>query len=96
MQLLRVPPHVKLAPHHHLGNRVATVLSGSWRYGFGETFDEDALKHLPPGSIYTEPDNLPHFAMTDDTEAVVQVSGEGPTNTVYVNPADDPSRQRKQ
>jgi uncharacterized RmlC-like cupin family protein len=73
VQLLRVPPHTKVAAHYHSSDWVATVLSGSWHFGFGDKFDESKLKHLLAGSIYTEPDRLPHFAMTDDTEAVVQL-----------------------
>ena len=51
------------------------------------------LKTLPAGSVYTEPSNGPHFAMTGDEPVVVLITGTGPTDTVYENPADDPTRK---
>jgi len=32
-----------------------------------------------------------HFAATDDTAVTVLITGSGPTDTVYENPADDPT-----
>lgn len=90
--LLRVPAHTKIAAHHHPDDRVATVVSGTWYFGYGSMFDETNLRALPPGSFYTEPPNDNHFAETRDSEVLVQISGLGPTGTTYVNPADDPNR----
>ena len=57
--LLKVAPNTRIAAHHHDGNRVGTVLEGTRRIGYGETFDESALKVLPAGSIYSEPNQGP-------------------------------------
>jgi quercetin dioxygenase-like cupin family protein len=92
--LLRVPAHTTIQAHEHPDDRVATVISGTWNFGYGKHFDEKALKALPPGSFYTEPPHEPHFAQTGDTEVDVQISGFGPTGTNYENPADDPSAKR--
>lgn len=89
-QLLRVAPHATIPAHHHAGDRVATVLSGTWRFGYGEKFDASKLKTLPAGSVYTEPGNTPHFARTGDEAVTVLITGIGPTDTVYENPADTP------
>ena len=59
------------------------MISGSWFFGYGARFDEKELKELPPGSFYTEPPNVPHFARTGDAPVVLQISGAGPSGTQY-------------
>ncbi len=90
--LLRVPPNTRIDAHSHPDDRVATVVSGTWYFGYGEEFDQSLLKELPAGSIYTEPPGANHVAMTRDEGAVLQVTGFGPTGTTYVDPSLDPSR----
>jgi len=82
--LLTVPAHTSIAAHDHPDDRVATVISGTWYFGYGKKFDERALKALPPGSFYTEPPGETHFARTGDTAVVLQITGVGPTGTTYV------------
>lgn len=93
-QLLKVGSHASIAAHHHAGDRVATVLSGTWRFGYGPVFDKTKLRVLPRGSVYTEPSNVPHYAMTADEAVTVLITGFGPTDTVYENPSDDPTAKR--
>ena len=90
--VLRVPPNIRIQPHSHRDDRVATVIKGTWFFAYGNRFDEAALKPLEPGSFYTEPPDQPHFAMTKD-EVIIQVSGTGPSSTTYVDPANDPTRR---
>jgi pimeloyl-ACP methyl ester carboxylesterase/quercetin dioxygenase-like cupin family protein len=90
---IRVPPHTRIAAHTHRDNRTALVVSGAWHFGYGETANEATTKALAPGSFYTEPAGVAHFAFTADAPAVVYITGQGPTDTKYVNPADDPSRR---
>jgi hypothetical protein len=47
------------------------------------------------GSVYSEPGGVNHFARTTDTPVVVHISGYGPTDTRYFNPADDPELGHK-
>jgi hypothetical protein len=47
------------------------------------------------GSVYSEPGGLNHFARTADDPVVVHISGFGPTDTRYFNPADDPENSKK-
>ena len=89
---LRVAPNVTIQAHSHQDDRVATVLKGTWYFGYGQKFDEKAVKALPPGSSYTEPPKTPHFARTRD-EVVLEIVGYGPSSTTYVNPADDPTKK---
>jgi hypothetical protein len=91
-QLLKVAPDATIAAHHHAGDRVGTVLSGTWMFGYGPAFDKAALRTLPVGSVYTEPSGGAHFAMTGDEAVTVLITGLGPTDTVYENPADDPTK----
>lgn len=93
--MLRVPPHTRIAAHSHRDDRVATVISGTWRIGYGDTFDEAKLKALPPGSFYTEPPGRNHFAETRDEPVMVQITGYGPSSTDYVEPDRDPRSSRR-
>jgi quercetin dioxygenase-like cupin family protein len=93
--LLFVPPHTTIQAHSHRDDRIATVVSGAWNFGYGQRFDEGSLKALPPGSVYSEPGGDNHFAQTGDDPVVVQISGYGPTDTKYVNSADDPEAGAK-
>ena len=92
--LLRVGPNTKIDAHAHPDDRVATVISGTWYFGYGPKFDETALKMLPAGSVYTEPPNANHFAMTRGEGVTIQITGNGPSGTVYVDPANDPARKK--
>jgi pimeloyl-ACP methyl ester carboxylesterase/quercetin dioxygenase-like cupin family protein len=94
--MLRVPAHTQIAAHSHGDDRVATVVAGTWRIGYGDKFDESKLKTLPPGSFYTEPPGRNHFAETRDESVEVQITGFGPSSTEYVDAAQDPrARQAK-
>ena len=80
---LSVPANTRIEAHDHPDDRVVTVISGTWRFGYGANFDETALKELLPGSFYTEPANAPHFARTGDAPVVIQITGSGPSGTRY-------------
>jgi len=92
--LLRVGPNTRIEAHAHADDRVATVISGTWYFGYGKQFNEAALKALPAGSFYTEPPNTNHFAMTRGEGVVIQITGSGPSATTYVDPANDPARKK--
>jgi pimeloyl-ACP methyl ester carboxylesterase/quercetin dioxygenase-like cupin family protein len=93
--VLSVPPHTKIQAHTHRDDRMATVVSGTWKIEYGDRFSEQALKTLPPGSVYSEPAGGSHFAETGDEPVLVEISGFGPTDTNYVNPADEPKPRAK-
>jgi uncharacterized RmlC-like cupin family protein len=82
---LTVPANTKIEAHAHPDDRVATVISGTWHIGYGSRFGEKKLKALAPGSFYTEPPTVAHFARTGNQPVVVQITGYGPTGTKYVN-----------
>lgn len=94
--LLFVPPRTSIPAHSHRDNRMASVVSGTWHFGYGEHFDAKALKHLPPGSVYSEPGaGHYHFAQTGADPVVVHITGFGPTDTHYFDPNDEPSAGTK-
>jgi quercetin dioxygenase-like cupin family protein len=93
--LLFVPAHTTIQAHSHRDDRVATVVSGEWHFGYGNHFDANSLKTLPPGSVYSEPGGDNHFARTDTDAVVVEISGYGPTDTHYFEPMNDPKAREK-
>lgn len=90
--LLFVPAHTTIQAHSHRDDRMATVVSGQWQFGYGNRFDAASIKTLPPGSVYSEPGGVDHnhFARTQDDAVIVLISGYGPTDTRYVDPANTP------
>ena len=81
---LTIPANVKIQAHTHPDDRVATVVSGTWYIGYGAKFDEEKLKALTAGSFYTEPPGVAHFAKTSREPVVLQITGNGPTGTEYL------------
>lgn len=90
--LLKVAAGTKIAAHNHPDERMATVISGDWYFGYGDVFDVRQLKKLPIGSIYSEVAKQNHFAMTKGP-VVVQITGYGPSGVSYKNPSDDPAKK---
>ncbi|MEZ5415988.1 MAG: cupin domain-containing protein [Vicinamibacterales bacterium] len=82
IQRLRFPKGTRIMPHMHPDERVAVLLSGSFYFGYGETFDDQGLTHVVAGTTWTEPSNTGHFAWAKDEDVVVQVVGHGPSGTV--------------
>jgi quercetin dioxygenase-like cupin family protein len=92
--VFKVPPNTAIPPHSHPDDRSCFVLSGLWYFGYGSVRSEADLKVLPPGSNYTEPAGVIHFAGTREQEAIVECTAVGPTGTTFVNPADDPRNKK--
>lgn len=86
---MRMPDGYRIAPHWHPHVERVTVLEGTLHLGIGEQFDADATEPLATGSYFYLPPELPHFVIAED-ETVIQVSGDGPFDAVYVDPDDDP------
>src|SRR5262245_60280484 len=80
---LEIPANTQIEAHEHPDDRVATVISGTWYFGYGDRHDTKALQALTPGSFYTEPPRQRHFARTGDAPVVLQITGWGPTATTY-------------
>jgi len=89
---LKMPDGYKIAPHWHPKRENVTVISGSFKVGMGDKFDESKMGTFPAGSFaYLDPD-MHHYAMASG-ETIVQVHGMSPLAFNYVNPGDDPSKK---
>ena len=82
---VKFAPGVKVMPHSHPEQvRIVTVMSGTFYYAFGDTFDESKLQRMPAGTMFTEPARVPHFAWAKDGEVILQLTAVGPTGTFEV------------
>jgi ketosteroid isomerase-like protein len=90
----QVPAGYKVPPHWHPGVENLTILSGTVALGMGEQFDESKMTTVPVGGYASMPAEMRHYFMAK-TAATFQVHGMGPFVVNYVNPADDPSTQKK-
>jgi quercetin dioxygenase-like cupin family protein len=86
---LRAPNGLKIAPHTHSDDRIYTVLSGTLYLGIGDTWNDAKLKAYPQGSVIFLPAKMSHFQYSKSGEYLIQINGLGPTDLVFINPADD-------
>jgi mannose-6-phosphate isomerase-like protein (cupin superfamily) len=90
---LKMPDGYRISPHWHPKRENVTVISGNFKVGMGDTFDESKMMTFGAGSFaYLDP-SMHHYAMASG-EAVVQVHGMSPLQFNYVNPSDDPSKKK--
>jgi len=87
---LQAPDGYKVMAHWHPTAEKITVISGEFHAGMGDKLQEEGSSTFPAGSFIVMPAHMHHFAWAKG-ETIVQVSGNGPFQLTYVNPADDPS-----
>jgi hypothetical protein len=92
---LKTPANYKIAPHTHTQAEQITVLSGTLILGMGEKIDKAHESALPAGGFHMLPGKTPHYAMSK-VPTMIQVSGNGPFDINYLNPADNPDKSAKQ
>ena len=88
VERVKFPPNFTHYPHFHPDDRMDTVISGTWYVGYGDKLDSAKLKALPAGSFHTEPAELPHFLVTKEEGAILQVTGTGTSGTTFIDPVD--------
>ena len=84
----RMAEGVVFPVHTHPDARLSTVMSGTMYYGVGEVFEDVEFTAYPAGSVVHTPPNTPHFMWAQDGEVIVQESGFGPTESVFLESAD--------
>ena len=90
---LKMPDGYRIAPHWHPKRENVTVISGTFKVGMGDEFETDKMKAFTAGSFaFLDPD-MHHYAMACG-ETIVQVHGQSPLQFNYINPEDDPGRNR--
>src|SRR6266481_2681470 len=90
---LKMPDGYRIAPHWHPQRENVTIISGTFKVGMGDRFEESKMSVFRAGSFaYLDPE-MHHYAMASG-EVVVQIHGTSPLRINYVNPNDDPSRKK--
>jgi hypothetical protein len=88
----KMPDGYKVAPHWHNMDENLTVLSGTLVLHMGDTMDAPAHS-LDAGAYHFLPGKM-HHAAEAKGETVLQLSGIGPFDIHYLNPADDPTPKK--
>jgi quercetin dioxygenase-like cupin family protein len=90
---LKMPDGYQIAPHFHPLRENVTIISGTFKVGMGDTFDKKKMAAFTAGSFaFLDPD-MHHYAMACG-ETIVQVHGSSPLQFNYINPEDDPSKNK--
>jgi len=90
---LKMPDGYRVAPHWHPHRENITVISGSVKFGMGDTFDSSKMVTFPAGSFAFMDPSMHHYAMASG-DAIIQVHGMSPLQFNYINPNDDPSKKK--
>jgi len=83
---VKFPKGMMSLPHFHREDRHAVVISGTWYTGTGDDFEPDKTIGLKPGSYMKHPAGAHHYDGAKDEEVVVQIIGEGPSETTRLRP----------
>ena len=86
---IKWPKGTMSRPHFHPEDRHVVVLSGTWYTGTGEAFDPAKAVPLSAGAYMMHPKGKVHWDGTRDDEAVIQITGYGPSGSKLVKP-DEP------
>jgi quercetin dioxygenase-like cupin family protein len=81
---IKFPANFINKPHTHPDNRLVTIISGTWNFGHGDTFDKAKGKVLPAGTFFIEPGNTVHYNFTNSEPVIIEIHGTGPTGTTPV------------
>ena len=90
---LKMPDGFRISPHWHPRRENVTIISGTFKVGMGDEFDASKMAAFTVGSFAFLDPEMHHYAMAYG-ETIVQVHGQSPLQFNYVNPEDDPSRNR--
>lgn len=90
---IKLPDGFRVMPHTHPKDERVTVISGTLYLGEGDKFDEKSGKGVPAGSYVRTAAGMKHFGWVKG-ETVLQLHGEGPWAIEYVDPKDDPRREK--
>jgi hypothetical protein len=86
---LKMPDAYKIPPHWHTHDEELTVISGTLVMHMGDSMTAEA-HNLSQGAYHFLPGKM-HHAAEAKGETIVQVTGTGPFDIHYLNPADNPN-----
>jgi quercetin dioxygenase-like cupin family protein len=84
----RFAPHTMSRPHWHPEARYVTVVKGTWWAGTGDKLDPDSTTPIHAGGFAIHAPREVHFDGAKEEEAIVQISGMGPSGTFVVAPGE--------
>jgi quercetin dioxygenase-like cupin family protein len=87
---VRFPPGTHSDPHFHSQDRHVTVIKGIWWMGVGEQLDFRKAVPMKAGSYAFHPARAIHWDGAGEEEAIVQIVGMGPVETVQVGAGSPP------
>jgi quercetin dioxygenase-like cupin family protein len=90
---LDFPGNTIIAPHTHSKLESITILSGAIYHEIEEKLDKSKGSLLTAGGFISLPADMAHSLWTVKT-TIIQVSGTGPFDLHYINPADDPRNDK--
>ena len=90
---LKMPDGYRIPPHWHPHRENVTVISGTFKVGMGDNFDESKMTTLGAGSFASMDTNMHHYAMASG-EVIVQVHGMSPLQFNYVNSNENPRMKK--
>jgi Domain of unknown function (DUF4437) len=90
---LKLPDGYRVPPHTHPKTERVTVLSGRFNIGMGDRFDEKATKVMAAGAYGYWLAGMKHFVWAKG-ETILQFHGTGPWSIQYLNPDDDPRKEK--
>jgi len=82
---VKFPKGVKTPPHYHPDTRTVTVISGTYYFGEGVTFEPHKMQGYPPGTVIVVPAGKPHYSWAQDGEVIIHEAGIGPTGVTLAN-----------
>lgn len=90
---IKAPKGYRIPPHSHHQPELVTVISGKFTLGLGKTPDRATVQTLPAGALAVTPPGVAHYVFVDE-DTVVQINAMGPWGLDYVEPKDDPRKQK--
>ncbi len=82
---LKLPPNFEGRPHTHGGTEIVSVHSGTLLLAYGEDLSHEAAKSFGPGSFIVLPVGTKMRGFTGDDEVVLDIQGQGPATTQYLD-----------
>ena len=90
---LMVPPGYKIPPHSHSQDESLTVIEGTLYFGPGDKIDTSKAQTVTAGGFHFLSGKDHHYLVAK-SQAVVQVSGNGPFDITYIDSDDDPQNAK--
>jgi quercetin dioxygenase-like cupin family protein len=83
--LLKLPDGYIIPSHWHSNDEETTVISGTLNLGIGDKINKSEANIFQPGSFALVPGHMHHYVYATG-ETIIQDSGMGPRDTIFVNP----------